>query len=439
MCTAPIYPSRVIVLSRAPFLIGLTVGILLMGHGQATFSPALEASEQPAETLQATPVVAQRVTTGDIHRQLLTSGDILPMLGVDLYPKTAGQIIRFDVSEGSIVKEGDLVAEIDHRIQDAQLEQAQAAFTVANAAVEMQEVMVQTARSGLISAKAQAEAVRAQATNLSSSRARLEMLYKEGAISKQQLDDVAAQHDSTKAQLVAATSAIRQAEDAILSNQMTLKMKQAQQIQARANLHTVEVQREDAFIRAPFPGVITRRNVDPGAMATPAQPILRLEKMSQVKVIGSLAEKNFLLLEPGKTEVRVRVDTLEKEFAGKVAKIYPAIDAKTRTGQFEVILDNPELALRSGMFTHIRLFLETAQGAVVIPRDALLAHNGERAAIRITASGVTEKVSVRTGIVQENRIEILDGLKAGDLIVTQGLEFIRIGGRVKAIVQDANP
>lgn len=439
MCTAPIYPSRVIVLSRAPFLIGLTVGILLMGHGQATFSPALEASEQPAETLQATPVVAQRVTTGDIHRQLLTSGDILPMLGVDLYPKTAGQIIRFDVSEGSIVKEGDLVAEIDHRIQDAQLEQAQAAFTVANAAVEMQEVMVQTARSGLISAKAQADAVRAQATNLSSSRARLEMLYKEGAISKQQLDDVAAQHDSTKAQLVAATSAIRQAEDAILSNQMTLKMKQAQQIQARANLHTVEVQREDAFIRAPFPGVITRRNVDPGAMGTPAQPILRLEKMSQVKVIGSLAEKNFLLLEPGKTEVRVRVDTLEKEFAGKVAKIYPAIDAKTRTGQFEVILDNPELALRSGMFTHIRLFLETAQGAVVIPRDALLAHNGERAAIRITASGVTEKVSVRTGIVQENRIEILDGLKAGDLIVTQGLEFIRIGGRVKAIVQDANP
>ncbi len=385
---------------------------------------------------EAVPVVAQRVTTGDIHDQLMTSGDILPLLGVDLFPKTNGQIVRFDVSEGSVVKEGDLVAEIDHRIQDTQLEQAQAALTVAQASIDMQEVMVKTAQSGLTAARAQADAVRAQVKNLTVSRERLQKLHEEGAISRQQLDDVTAQHDAAKAQLVAATSNIQQAADGISSNQMTLKMKQAQLVQARANLHAVQVQREDAFIKAPFNGVITRRNVDPGAMANPGQPILRLERMDQVKVIGTLVEKNLLLLKPGQTEARVRVDTLEKEFSGIVSKTYPAIDSKTRTGQFEVLLENPDLTLRSGMFTHIKLFLTSVKGAVVVPRDALLAHNGDRAAIRITPENVAEKVKVKTGIVQEDKVEILEGLEAGDLIVTQGLEFIRIGSKVKAVVQE---
>jgi len=394
----------------------------------------------PADALSTgTPVIVQRVTTGDIHRQLLTSGDILPMQGADLFPKISGQIVRFDVSEGVQVARGDLMAEIDHRIQDAQLEQAKAAVTVAQSALDMQEVMGKTTKSGLIAARAQADSIRAQVTNFAASRTRLDQLFKEGAISRQQLDDVTTQHDAAQAQLVAATSNVNQAEDAIQSNQMTMKMKQAQLIQARANLHTVEVQREDAFIRAPFAGVVTRRHMDPGAMANPALPLMRLEQMNPVKIVGSLVEKNLLLLTPGKTEARVRVDTLEREFTGTVAKTYPAIDPKTRTGQFEIILENPHQTLRSGMFTHIKLYLETAQGAVVIPRDALLVHNGDRAAVRVTAAGVTEKVSVRTGIIQDDRVEILDGLKVGDLIITQGLEFVRIGGPVKAIVQDGRP
>jgi HlyD family secretion protein len=435
---------------RPLLLLGLVTALSLMvsgGEAVFPFSPLFAAEIASRETAdqaaadqkQAIPVVAQKVVTGDIHRQLVTSGDILPTLGVDLYPKINGQIVRFDVSEGSLVKEGDLVAEIDHRLQDAQLEQAQAAHTVSLAAIDLQEVMVKTAQSGLSVVKAQADAIRAQVKNLSANRDRLENLFKAEAISRQQLDDVVAQHDALKAQLAAAASTIHQAEDAIQSNQMTLKMKHAQLVQAKANLHAVQVQREDAFIRAPFAGVITRRNVDPGAMANPGQPILRLEKMSQIKVIGTLVEKNLLLLEPGRTEARVRVDTLEKEFTGTVTKIYPAIDAKTRTGQFEVLLENPDLTLRSGMFTHIKLFLESVQGAVVIPRDALLSHNGDRAAIRITPAGIAEKVPVRTGIVQDDRVEIIAGLTPGDLIVTQGLEFIRSGSAVKAIIQESRP
>ncbi|NLI78037.1 MAG: efflux RND transporter periplasmic adaptor subunit [Candidatus Riflebacteria bacterium] len=435
-------------LARNLLLLGLVIAPAILLTGPAGNGPAagraLGAAEAASPTTvagpasgqpQATPVIAQKVTTGDIHLQLVTSGEVEPALGVDLFPKISGQIVQFNVSEGSVVNEGDLVAEIDHRIQDTQLEQAEAALTVAQAAVDLQEVMVKTAQSGVTAARAQADAVRAQVTNLTASRARLEKLHKEGAISRQQLDDVTAQHDAAQAQLVAATSNVNQATDGILSAQMNLKMKQAQLVQAKANLHAVQVTREDAFIKAPFQGIVTRRHLDPGAMANPSQKLLRLEKMNPVKVIGTLVEKNLLLLQPERTEARVRTDSIAEEFIGTVAKIYPAIDPKTRTGQFEVIIDNPERKLRSGMFANIRLFLETAKGAVVVPRDALLAHNGDRAAIRVTPEGIAEKVKVRTGIVQEDRVEILDGLQPGDTIVTQGLEFIRVGAPVKAIIQ----
>lgn len=401
----------------------------------AEAASAAAAAEPAAGQPQATPVIAQKVTTGDIHLQLVTSGEVEPALGVDLFPKISGQIVRFNVSEGSVVNEGDLMAEIDHRIQDTQLEQAEAALTVAQAAVDLQEVMVKTAQSGVTAARAQADAVRAQVTNLTASRTRLEKLHKEGAISRQQLDDVTAQHDAAQSQLVAATSNVNQASDGILSARMNLKMKRAQLVQAKANLHAVQVTREDAFIKAPFQGIVTRRHLDPGAMANPGQCLLRLEKMNPVKVIGTLVEKNLLLLQPGRTEVRVRTDSIDEEFTGTVAKIYPAIDPRTRTGQFEVIIDNPERKLRTGMFANIRLYLETAKEAVVVPRDALLAHNGDRAAIRVTPEGIAEKVKVRTGIVQEDRVQILEGLQPGDTIVTQGLEFIRVGGPVKAIMQ----
>jgi multidrug efflux pump subunit AcrA (membrane-fusion protein) len=391
---------------------------------------------QVTDDAKILPVIVQKAVSSDISAQLLTSGEILPFLGADIHPKTGGEIIKVNVSEGSQVAPGDMLAEIDHRILDAQLEQAKAAVTVARSALDAQAVLVKTSHSAVVSAKAQASAVKAQVTNLITTRKRYQELFREGAVSEQQLDDVVAQHDAAQAQLVAAESGVRQAEDGIQTNQVNLKMRQAQLLQAEANLHVVEVQRENAFVRAPFAGVITRRMLDQGAMANIGQPIFRLEQMNPVKVVGSLVEKDLMLLSPDKTSATVKVASVNRDFNGVVYKLYPAIAAKTRTGEFEIILDNPEMVLRSGMYAGIILDLDTAKNAVVIKRDSLLSHGSDMAVIRVDSNGLAERIPVKVGIIQGTRAQILEGLKVGDMIVGQGGELVKTGSRVKPILAE---
>lgn len=420
--------------------------VILFIIGTPAFLPASEieatdtmfASAKSADGSRIPPVIVQRVTQGEISQQLQTSGEILPYQGANIHPKIGGEIISVNVSEGSLVQPGDLLAEIDHRILDAQLEQVQAAVTVARTAIDAQAVLVKSAESALISAKAQVDVVKAQLTNLESTRSRLEKLFREGAISEQQLDDVIAQHDATRAQLVAAESGVRQAEDGIQTSRVNLKMRQAQLLQAQANMHAAEVQRENAFVRAPFMGVITARHFDPGAMANMGQPIFKLEQMKPVKVIGSLIEKDLMLLTAGETRASVKAASVSNgDFQGIVDKLYPAISARTRTGEFEIILENPDMKLRSGMYASIDLYLQTEENAVIINKDSLLTHNGQMAVIRVTSSGMAERVPVVVGIVQDTKAQIVEGLKPGDLIVGQGAELVRTGSLVRPILSEA--
>jgi membrane fusion protein (multidrug efflux system) len=216
-------------------------------------------------------------------------------------------------------------------------------------------------------------------------------------------------------------------------------MKQAQLAQAESNLNAVEVQRENAFVKTPFAGVITKKLLDPGAMANVAQPIFRLEQMNPVKVIGSLVEKDLLSLQAKKTKATVRIALLNREFSGIVDKVYPAISAKTRTGEFELVIDNPDNVLRSGMYTSISLYLDTAKGAVIVPRDALLTQGIDMVAIRVNKDSIAERVKVRVGIVQNTSAQILEGLEPGDLIVSQGPELVKTGSRVKPILVEDKP
>lgn len=399
-------------------------------------SAAQAAQAQRADDAKILPVIVQKAVASDISAQLQTSGEILPFLGADINPKIGGEIIKVNVSEGSRVVPGELLAEIDHRILDAQLEQAKAAVTVARSSLDAQAVLVKSSQSALVSAKAQASAVKAQVTNLVATRKRYQELFREGAVSEQQLDDVTAQHDAAQAQLVAAESGVRQAEDGIQTNQVNLKMRQAQLLQAEANLHAVEVQRENAFVRAPFAGVITSRMLDQGAMANVGQPIFRLEQMNPVKVIGSLNEKDMMLLIPEKTRAIVKVASVNRDFNGVVTKLYPAISAKTRTGEFEIILDNPEMIMRSGMYAGIVLELDTAKNAVVISRDALLSHGSDMAVIRVDSKGLAERIPVKVGIIQGTRAQILEGLEAGDMIIAQSAELVKTGSLVKPVLAE---
>ncbi len=378
----------------------------------------------------AVPVFATKVTAATINRKIETSGDILPLLGVNIHPEAGGRITEIFVDVGSNVKKGQELAQIYNDVQKAQLEQAQAAVTVSKAAIEMHKVMVESSQSSLVASKAGVEASEAQLKNLAATRERLEKLFAEGAISRQQLDDVIAQHDSAAARLTASQSDVKRAHDAILSAKMTLEMRRAELIQAGANLNSVQVLLDNTRVRAPFDGVITARHADPGAMAGPAAPLFRIEQINPAKVLGSIIEKDLFQIEAGKTPALIHVDSIHEEYKGIVSRIYPSIDSTSRTGRIEILLQNPDHKLRSGMFARISLLINTSVDVPVVGRDSLLKYENNYFAY-LVQDGRAVKKQVKVGIIDEDRIEITEGLKPGDLIISKGLEFIREGSAVK--------
>jgi len=410
---------------------------LILWSALSLLIPAELPAQNGNDNGMAIPVFAEKVTTGTINRRIETSGDILPLLGVNVHPEAAGRITDIFVDVGSKVKKGQELAQIYNDVQKAQLQQAQAAVTVSKAAIEMQKVMVETTQSALVAAKAGVEAAESQLKNLAVTRERLEKLFSEGAISRQQLDDVVAQHDSASAHLTAAKSEEKRAGDAIQSAKMTLEMRRAELIQATANLNSVQVLLDNTLVRAPFDGVITARHADPGAMAGPAAPLFRIEQINPAKIIGTIIEKDLYLIEADKTPAVISVDAIREEYRGVVSRIYPAIDSTSRTGRIEILLQNPDLHLRSGMFAKISLLINTSENKPVVGRDALLKYENNYYAYLIE-NGHAVKRQVKVGIIDEDRVEVVEGLQPGELIISKGLEFIREGSAVKVSEGDGN-
>ncbi len=391
---------------------------------------------QDGSDSRATPVFVSSVNAGTINRKIETSADILPLLGVSVHPDVGGRIIEIFVDVGSKVKKNQELAKINDDIQRAQVAQAQAAVTVAKAAIEMQKVMLESAQASLLATKAGVEAAAAQQKNLAQTRVRLEKLLSEGAVSRQQFDDIMAQHDSATARLAAANTEVSRANGAIMSAKMTIGVRRAELLQAEANLNAVEVALENTMVRAPFDGVVVGRYSDPGAMANPAAALFRVEQNNPVKIIASVIEKDIDQIKSGKTRVLVHIDSIDEMYEAVADLVHPAVDAVSRTGRVEILLKNPKNRIRTGMFARLSFLLNTSIDVPIVSRDSLVRHNGQHFAY-VVENGRAIKRQVVIGITDEARVEIVSGLKPGEVIIARGLEFVRAGSSVKIIESES--
>ena len=412
---------------------GIFFGINSMGS--AATNATQTASEKTSTTKNeiVTPVFSEIVKTGTISQKIKTSGEIKPMLGVSVIPEASGKIEEIFVDVGDFVKKGQKLAQINDETQQAQYQQAKASLNVANASIKMQEVTIESAKSSLVSAKASVEASESQLKNLTVTRKRLEKLFSEGAVSRQDVDDIITKYDNANAAHIAAQTNVKRASDAIQTALVTLEMRKAEQTQATANLNAVKVNLEKTIVDAPFDGVITARYDDPGANVNMSKPLFDIQQSNPVKIIGTVIEKDLYQLIAGKTNVAITVDSVEGVFKGIVDKIYPSIDNSSRTGKIEIHLNNSDNRLRTGMFAKIDVLIATHQNAVIVPRDSLVKYDNNYLAYVVEKQGdkyVAVKRDVKVGIFDDDRVEIISGLKAGDRLISKGTEFVREGSTV---------
>jgi membrane fusion protein, multidrug efflux system len=185
---------------------------------------------------------------------------------------------------------------------------------------------------------------------------------------------------------------------------------------ARASLDQSETLLGYATITAPFSGIITQRNVDPGALIQANSSIVGLMDFSKVRLQIGVPEVEASRVTVGQP-VLVTTDNLPgMHFDGKVTRFTYALDAVSRTMLTEVILENPGLALRPGMLVTARMGIEHKESAVLMPVESLVMEKATAFAFTIDGNKAA-KHPIKIGFNDGKNVEVLDGLGASDAVI----------------------
>ena len=186
-------------------------------------------------------------------------------------------------------------------------------------------------------------------------------------------------------------------------------------------------------LRAPFSGVIGLKNVSDGSYASPAQTIAWFQQIDPVKIDFSIPEKYGAVVRKGDKIIFTSSNSKET-LNGEVYAIQPRIDMATRTLQVRALSPNKEGKIIPGSFVKVQLILKEFDDAIMVPTEAVVpVMKGKN--IFVYRNGIAKAQKVETGIRTDEKIQVLDGIKSGDTVITTGIMQLRDGMPVKISVQ----
>lgn len=196
-----------------------------------------------------------------------------------------------------------------------------------------------------------------------------------------------------------------------------------------ADVRLLEAQLAKTKLTAPFDGVIGLRYISEGAYLTPNTAIATLYNNSPAKIEFAVPSRYAAQISTGK-EVFFKVEGDTTFHKGKVYAVEPRIDQNTRTLSLRALADNPDGKLLPGQFVELQLILGTSLDALMIPTEAIVPEQGGKK-VFVLANGVVKETPVETGIRTNYNLEITQGLKAGDTVLTTGVLQLRGGMKVQ--------
>jgi multidrug efflux pump subunit AcrA (membrane-fusion protein) len=370
-----------------------------------------EKEEAPEVSVQASPAA-----TADISRVVNTEGIIFPVAQSAITPKISAPVKKFYVVRGQKVRQGQLLATLENRDLSAAAldnkgayEQAEAAYSTSIGATLPEE----NAKAELDVQTAQQELDAQQ--KLYDSR---QDLFKQGALPRKDLDAAAVS-------LAQARSAYNIAKKHLaglnaVGKQGAIKTATGQLTSAKGKLMNSQALLSYSEVRSPIAGFITDRPLYPGEMASTAAPLLTVMDISQVIAKAHIPQSDALQLHKGDAAT-ISLAGLEKPINGKVSLISPALDPNSTTVEVWVQASNTDQLLRPGTTAQIAITAQTVKDALVVPAAALLNAKGDAAQVLVVDSqSQAMSRDVKTGISTGQQVQIVSGLKPGEMVVTEG-------------------
>lgn len=326
--------------------------------------------------------------------------------------RTSGQILAVHAREGETVQSGQLLAEIDSR-------DAAAAARRAEAGVSEAERGVEEARQGVDTAKAAQSAAEAGFKLATATYQRYQTLMERRSVSRQEFDEAEARYRASTADYERAQSAVKMAE-------ARLERARSRMEQARAELSLAQVQASYSRITAPHAGIVTMKALDAGSLASPGVTLFKIESTDGYRVEAAVEESHIGNVRLGDT-VKVRIEALGKEYEAKVVEIVPKADAQTRSFLVRAAL-TPDAQIRPGMYAKI-LLKSGEMKLITLPKSAVITR-GQLTGVVVVRDGSALYRLVRVGREMGERVEVLSGLKEGDVVVAERPQTVKDGDLV---------
>lgn len=394
--------------SRKAWILG-AMALLLVGvaiTGWAVLS-------RPSNTLADSKLGT--VEKGDIARSVVATGKIEPITKVEIKSKANGIIKELKVEVGDAVMPGQVLAELDKENLAARVREAKAALMSAEANLRAAEALL---------AKNRVEAEGPDVPFTRRNYERAQKLREDGVLPQQTFEDTRSSYEQ-------AVNRQNVARAQIPVSEAKVKQATADVAQAQAAVDRSEEELNYATVRSPIHGMVLSRDVEIGSpvssilnMGSAATLVMVLGDISQVYVRGKVDEADIGVVRLGQPS-RIKVETFkDRQFAGKVTQISPLGVDKDNVVTFEVkvSIDNPGGVLKANMTANAEIVLEEHKGALLVPESAVVYDAQRNATVEIPAPAKPsgrEKVSIKTGISNGTRTEVLQGLNEGQKVVLQ--------------------
>ena len=327
------------------------------------------------------------VVSKPVSRTVDLPAEILPYLSVSLHARVPGYVERVFVDRGSMVKQGDLLAELSAPELAAQIAEA--------------ESKVQSAESEKLQAEAQLGAAQSTAADLRKAA------ETPGAVAGNEVVQLQRQVEAAQA-LVRARAQASQA--------------------AAAAVRALKDMEAYLKITAPFDGVVTDRFVHPGALAGPGSDavLLVVQQVSRLRLVVPVPEEDVAGMARG-ASVSFHVPAYpDRAYTGTVARIAHALDPKTRTMPVELDVTNIDGTLAPGMYPSVKWPVRREHPALFVPKTSVVTTT-ERTFVIRERNGRAEWVDVKKGAADGDLIEVSGALAAGDKVVRRGTDELRDG------------